>query len=109
MEKNNYFVQKDKYRKRGEKFLMMGGASIIATMGLVVAAPALGTLAIPLLVAGAATGHISLAGFAANKIAENNTDVYEEKTMRQRFSNGIKTIRAKALGTENTDTSKLKS
>lgn len=98
MNMNNYFVQKNKYRNRAEKFLIMGGASIVATMGMVVAAPALGALAVPLLAAGAATGYTSLAGFAANKIAEKVTDVYEEKTMRQRFTGNLKSMRDKAFG-----------
>lgn len=104
----NYFVQKDKYSRRTEKFLMMGGASVVATMGFIVAAPALGALAVPLLAASAVTGCGSIAGFTVNKVAEKITDVYEEKTMRQRFASSIKSMRDKAFGRDSGNDIKMK-
>lgn len=93
-----YFVQINKYQKRAEKFLTIGRASIYMTMGLVIAKPVLGSLALPLLAASCASSYALIAGYVANKIAENKTDIYESQSMRERFSSGLKAMREKAFG-----------
>ncbi|WP_279211867.1 hypothetical protein [Delftia acidovorans] len=85
----HFLVQREKYANRAEKFLFLGAASVVATMGAIVAAPLLGALAIPALVATSGVGYVSLAGFGANKIAENTTDAYEPHSKREKFKNAI--------------------
>jgi hypothetical protein len=96
----HYFVQKDKYRRRAEKFLIMGAGSVMATFGLVVASPALGALALPAIAVGAAASYASVAGFGLNKIAENVTDTYEPLSKREKVFNAISSMREKAFGTK---------
>lgn len=99
MEHNNetFFVQKNKYERRFKKFLVVSGGAMVATMGAIVAAPALGALAVPVLAGATLTGAASFVGAMASKVAENITDPYEDKTMRQRFSSGLKAMREKAF------------
>lgn len=94
----NCFVQKNKYERRFKKFMVMSGAAMTVTIGAIVAAPALGALAMPVIAGATLTSAASFVGAMANKVAENNTDAYEDKTMRQRFSSGLKAMREKAFG-----------
>ncbi|PUE62897.1 hypothetical protein B9Z45_02195 [Limnohabitans sp. 2KL-17] len=108
LEEGNYFVQKNRYKNRAMKFLMVSGGAMIATLGVAVASPALGALAIPVAAGAALASASSIMGFTANKVAENLTDVYEDKTMRQRFSSGLKAMREKTLGASSENKLKMK-
>lgn len=93
-----FFVQKNKYERRFKKFLVVSGGAMVATMGAIVAAPALGALAIPVIAGTTLSSATAFVGAMANKVAENITDPYEDKSMRQKFSSGLKAMREKAFG-----------
>ena len=77
--------------------MYLGGASIVAILGVGAAAPALGALALPAGIAAAASAYVSLGGMAANAIAEKITSGYETKTMRERVSSKITKLRDTAF------------
>lgn len=109
IEDDKYFcVQRDKYQKRAEKFLAIGRTAIPITSVLVIATPVLGSLALPLLATSCAISYGLVAGYVANKIAEDRTDVYESQSMRERFVSRLKSIREKAFGPNEEEADDLK-
>lgn len=95
-EEKNFMVQKNKYRSRAEKFLIAGALGVVATVGLIAAAPAMAT--VPVLATALAMNGTSLAGFAANKIAENTTDSFEPQSKREKVMGAIASLRENAFG-----------